>query len=135
MTMGSRIPIRTRVAVFKDITGAYAILTIDAGKLSNVRATGVPTTTDLPGQLDFSSGFFGFTITALESGGSAKATLVLHPKEGPLTTYYRDGPTPDYAAYHWYEFLQAENSTGRGHYPAGFRHQHHHQPPGWTNRR
>ena len=59
---------------------------------------------DAPSEVDFTYGFFEFTISGLGPGEST--SLILHlPADAEPTTYYKYGKTPENPTDHWYEFL------------------------------
>jgi hypothetical protein len=76
--------------------------------ISNCNAVGNPSSTNAPSDVEFSYGFFSFTITGI--GGTTTVTLHL-PTGDTIDTYYKYGPTPDNTTNHWYEFLY-DGQTG-----------------------
>lgn len=78
--------------------------------LNNCRAAANPSSSDAPANVDFTYGFFQFTINGISQGGSTALELLLPAGANPVT-YYKYGPTPDDSAHHWYEFPY-DNETG-----------------------
>ncbi|MGD8845581.1 MAG: beta-propeller fold lactonase family protein [Desulfobacteraceae bacterium] len=78
--------------------------------LSNCQAAANPSYSDAPANVDFTYGFFQFTINGVSKGGSTTLELRLPAGANPVT-YYKYGPTPDDSTYHWYEFPY-DNETG-----------------------
>jgi len=72
--------------------------------LTNCQAADNPSPTDAPADMEFSYGFFDFTITGLDPGGSTTLTMFLPTDEVPKT-YYKYGKTPAKQTDHWYKFL------------------------------
>jgi hypothetical protein len=60
--------------------------------------------------IQFPSGFFEFTVSGVQSGGSIAVILTL-PSGSVVDTYYKYGKTPDNPMDHWYEFLY-DGETG-----------------------
>lgn len=90
---------------------AYVTLAAPSGTtLSDCQATGNPSPADAPSQTSFPYGFFSFTITGVQPGGSTSLTLYL-PADANVNTYYKYGPTPDNTDDHWYTFLY-DGTTG-----------------------
>jgi hypothetical protein len=78
--------------------------------ISNCKAVDNPSTTNSPSTIEFSYGFFEFTITGVGNGGVT--TVILHfPVGTTFDTYYKYGPTPSNYIDHWYEFLN-DGQTG-----------------------
>jgi hypothetical protein len=75
----------------------------DDTTLSDVDSTEPPTNGDVPEDVDFSYGFFEFTINNVVD--STTVTLYLPEDADEPATYYKYGPTPDDPTDHWYEFL------------------------------
>jgi len=78
--------------------------------LSNVSALENPSPSDSPSGLDFTQGFFNFTITGLAPGASTTVTLYCPAGAAP-TTYYRYGPLVLGNPPEWYEFMD-DGTTG-----------------------
>jgi hypothetical protein len=91
--------------------GQYVTIVSPAGTaLENVSADDNPSPGDTPAGVGFPVGFFEFTVSGIESGGSTMVTLLL-PAGQTVGTYYKYGRTPDNPAEHWYEFLW-DGATG-----------------------
>jgi 6-phosphogluconolactonase (cycloisomerase 2 family) len=100
------------VATLKTYDNAYYVTLVapDGTILSNCSAMANPSPSDSPQDVDFTYGFFQFTIDGIPAGGGA--ALVMHLPAGAVPlAYYKYGPTPDNPAYHWYAFPE-ENGTG-----------------------
>jgi hypothetical protein len=82
----------------------------DGTSLSDCQAMANPSPSDAPGDVDFSYGFFQFTISGISAGGSAALTMYL-PSGAAPTAYYKYGPTPDNGSDHWYSFA-SDGETG-----------------------
>jgi len=79
-------------------------------ELHDVSAVENPSPENQPQEFDFSLGFFNFTISDIESGGSASTKFFLPPNSNPVT-WYKYGLTPEHNVPHWYEFLY-DDETG-----------------------
>ncbi|MBA4368067.1 MAG: hypothetical protein C0403_10580 [Desulfobacterium sp.] len=79
--------------------------------LSNCQATDNPSPDDSPAEIDFSYGFFNFTISGIGPGDSTTLKLYF-PADAVLETYYKYGRTPNNQTDHWYEFLYDDGETG-----------------------
>ncbi|MBS0010090.1 MAG: T9SS type A sorting domain-containing protein [Bacteroidales bacterium] len=104
---------QANVASFKSFDNQqYVTLAVPEDvNLENVQAIGNPDPGALnsPEEGTYPYGFFSFTITGLNPGGSTLATFYLH--EGPeIDTYYKYGPTPTEST-GWYEF-EYDGETG-----------------------
>ena len=89
----------------------YVTMESPAGtSISNCNAADNPSKTNAPSNVEFSYGFFGFTIDGVGIGGATTVTLHL-PVGETISTYYKYGPTPDNTTKHWYEFLY-DGQTG-----------------------
>ena len=90
---------------------AYVTLVAPTGTpLVDCMVKGNPSAEDAPADVDFSYGFFSFTITGIEAGG--ETFLEMHfPGDANLNTYYKYGPAPTDTHDHWYEFL-SDGETG-----------------------
>lgn len=85
--------------------GAY--VTIESGassQLQDVSAEENPSPDDQPGEFDFPLGFFDFSITGIEVGGSASVHFLI-PEGYTPNTYYKYAGTEANPMPHWYEFL------------------------------
>ena len=90
---------------------AYMTIATDPGiQLGNVSADDNPSPEDQPEEFDFPLGFFSFTLTGIDTGGSAVVDFIL-PEGSAPQTYYKYAHTADNAALHWYEFLY-NDTTG-----------------------
>lgn len=103
---------QANVASFSSYDQAqYVTLAVPEGvNLENVQATGNPNPGALnsPGEGTYPYGFFSFTISGLDAGGSIIATLYLH--NGPeVSNYYKYGPTPT-EGIKWYDFVYDEET-------------------------
>ena len=78
--------------------------------ISNCNAADNPSSTNAPSDMEFSYGFFGFTITDISNGSATTVTLHF-PVGTTFGTYYKYGPTPNNPTNHWYEFLY-DGQTG-----------------------
>jgi len=82
----------------------------DTLQLINVEAIDNPDPSNSPSGLDFTQGFFNFTITGITTPpGNATVTLYLPAGAAP-TTYYRYGPLVP-GPPEWYEFM-FDGTTG-----------------------
>jgi hypothetical protein len=80
-------------------------LTSPAGTtIRDYRAMQNPDSDGSPERVDFSYGFFEFTVDGLEPGSATTVTVDL-PAGESQDTYYKYGPTDDNRSDHWYEFL------------------------------
>ena len=68
-----------------------------------------PSKNNTPAKVDFSLGFFEFSLDGVP-GGTSTAKLYI-PDAINFDTYYKYGPTPDNPINHWYEFLY-DGQTG-----------------------
>jgi len=87
-----------------DGTGYITIATDPGTHLEDVSAEENPSPEDQPDDFDFPLGFFNFTITGIDTGGSAGVDFILPEGSAPLT-YYKYAITADSAVAHWYKFL------------------------------
>ena len=96
---------------FHTTTGHYVTLSCpDTSNLSDVRAVGNPSPSDVPTGINMPYGFFDFTVDGIIPGESVAITL--HVPDGSVVgSYYKYGPTPDNPANHWYEFMY-DGQTG-----------------------
>lgn len=95
-----------------DSTDEYVTMESPAGTtLSNCQATDNPDPDNAPSNIDFSYGFFDFTISGIGPGDSTYLKLYF-PDDAVLETYYKYGYTPDDPVDHWYEFLYDDGETG-----------------------
>jgi len=78
--------------------------------ISNCKAVDNPSTANSPSGVEFSYGFFNFTITGVGIGGATTVTLHL-PLGETIDTYYKYGRTPLNPTNNWYEFLY-DGETG-----------------------
>ena len=82
----------------------------DGTLLGNCKVEDNPSKSNAPSDVEFSFGFFSFSIDKVSLGGASTATL--HSPAGPaFNTYYKYGPTPENPINHWYEFLY-DGQTG-----------------------
>ena len=72
--------------------------------IRNCKAVNIPSTSNPPQNVDFTHGFFGFSIDGVDPGDAVAATMYF-PAGETFNTYYKYGPTPDNPINHWYEFL------------------------------
>lgn len=100
------------VATFTTVEDpTYVTLATPSGtSLSGCQATGTPSPADAPSNVAFAYGFFSFTLTGVEPGGSTSLTLYL-PTDANVNTYYKYGPTPAGTDDHWYTFAY-DGTTG-----------------------
>jgi hypothetical protein len=83
----------------------YVVLESPVGtSLSHCQAADNPSTEDAPAGIEFTYGFFNFTINGVEPGGST-TLLMYFPADAEINTYYKYGRTPDDPTDHWYEFM------------------------------
>lgn len=87
-----------------DGSGYLTITTGSGTQLEDVTAEDNPSPDDQPEDFDFPLGFFSFTITGIDTGGSAIAEFILPFGSTPLT-WYKYAATEDIPSPHWYEFL------------------------------
>ena len=91
----------------------YVTLSCPAGEfLQGVTAIANPSSGNTPSGATFPFGFFNFTITGLEAGGTTSLTINL-PAGETVNSYWKYGPTPDNNVPHWYNFMY-DNVTGTG---------------------
>jgi hypothetical protein len=77
--------------------------------LQDVSAEDNPSPEDQPEDFEFPIGFFDFTLTGIDTAGSA--TVTLHIPDGMAPeTYYKYAKTKDNPEPHWYEFLYDEET-------------------------
>ena len=89
----------------------YVTLESPAGtSISNCKAADNPSSTNAPSDVEFSYGFFEFTITGVGNGSATTVTLHF-PVGTTFDTYYKYGSTPNNSTNHWYEFLY-DGQTG-----------------------
>jgi hypothetical protein len=89
----------------------YVTMTSPTGTLiSNCAAEENPSESDSPKNVNFTYGFFKFSVDDVGIGDNTAVTFHL-PNGQTLNTYYKYGPTPDKPANHWYEFLY-DGQTG-----------------------
>ena len=89
----------------------YVTLESPAGtSISNCKAADNPSSISAPSDVEFSYGFFEFTITGVGNGDATTVTLNF-PVGTTFDTYYKYGPTPNNPTDHWYEFLY-DGQTG-----------------------
>ena len=72
--------------------------------IKNCKAVVEPPDNNFPSGVDFSYGFFSFTVAGIRIGGSTSVTFYF-PSEITFNTYSKYGPTPDDPFDHWYEFI------------------------------
>jgi len=95
----------SNVATFLNIDRDYCtMVSPDDTELEDVTAQNNPSAEDAPANVEFTAGFFQFSLKGITAGGCSEVTLLL-PKDTRINTYYKYGPTPDNPASHWYEFL------------------------------
>jgi Divergent InlB B-repeat domain len=83
----------------------YVVLETPPGtSIKNCKAVIEPPDNNYPSGVDFSYGFFSFTVAGIRIGGSTSVTFYF-PSEITFNTYSRYGPTPDDPFDHWYEFI------------------------------
>lgn len=89
----------------------YVTLQSPVGTLiRNCSAEDNPSESNSPIDVDFSFGFFKFSIDNVSSNGGTTASLYI-PVGESFNTYYKYGPTPDNPTNHWYEFIY-DGQTG-----------------------
>jgi hypothetical protein len=92
-------------------TSDYVTMESPSGTtLSNCQATDNPDPDNAPADIEFSYGFFDFTINGINAGDATYLKLYF-PDDAVLDTYYKYGQTPDNQVDHWYEFLY-DGETG-----------------------
>ena len=79
-------------------------------RLKNVAAVDNPSPEDQPKEVEFSIGFFEFSVTGIDAGESVAITLFIPEGLNPVT-YYKYASTSDNPDPHWYEFLY-DGQTG-----------------------
>jgi hypothetical protein len=83
----------------------YVVLETPPGtSIKNCKAVIEPPDNNYPSDVDFSYGFFSFTVAGIRIGGSTSVTFYF-PSEITFNTYSKYGPTPDDPFDHWYEFI------------------------------
>ena len=83
----------------------YVVLETPPGtSIKNCKAVIEPPDNNYPSGVDFSYGFFSFTVAGIRIGGSTSVTFYF-PSEITFNTYSKYGPTPDDPFDHWYEFI------------------------------
>lgn len=89
----------------------YVVLESPAGtRLSHCQAVDNPSTADSPAGIEFTYGFFNFTINGVDPGGTT-TLMIYFPADAVIDTYYKYGRTPDDPTDHWYEFMY-DGETG-----------------------
>jgi len=78
--------------------------------IKNCKAVNIPSVSNSPQDVDFTHGFFGFSIDGVAPGDAITATMYFPARES-FNTYFKYGPTPDNPINHWYEFLH-DGQTG-----------------------
>jgi len=104
--------LQDNVASFRTYDGhEYVTMTSPIGTtINNIKAVTNPSATDAPSNVEFSYGFFEFTINGINIGDPV--TITLYFQDGAtFDTYYKYGPTPDNNTNHWYEFFY-DSQTG-----------------------
>ena len=90
---------------------SYVTLASQPGtSISNCKAADNPFSTNAPSDVEFSYGFFEFTIIGA-GAGSARTVTLYFPARTTFDTYFKYGPTPNTNTNHWYEFLY-DGQTG-----------------------
>jgi len=88
-----------------DNTTDYVVLETPPGtSIKNCKAVIEPPDNNFPSDIDFSYGFFSFTVAGIRIGGSTSVTFYF-PSETAFNTYSKYGPTQDDPFDHWYEFI------------------------------
>ena len=83
----------------------YVVLETPPGtSIKNCKAVIEPPDNNYPSGVDFSYGFFSFTVAGIRIGDSTSVTFYF-PSETTFNTYSKYGPTPDDPFDHWYEFI------------------------------
>ncbi len=83
----------------------YVVLETPPGtSIKNCKAVIEPPDNNYPPGVDFSYGFFSFTVAGVRIGGSTSVTFYF-PSEITFNTYSKYGPTPGDPFDHWYEFI------------------------------
>ncbi|MFO7852094.1 MAG: T9SS type A sorting domain-containing protein, partial [Bacteroidales bacterium] len=102
---------QSNVASFHTYDGAgYVTIETDAGiQLKDVSAGDNPSPEDQPEDFEFPIGFFDFTLTGIDTAGSAAVTLHIPDGMAP-ETYYKYAQTLEDPDPHWYEFLYDEET-------------------------
>jgi hypothetical protein len=92
-------------------SSGYVTLEAPAGsQLTGVTAVDNPSTDDQPEEFEFPLGFFDFSVTGLDIGGSVSLNLFIPEGLSPVT-YYKYSITTGNPDPHWYEFLY-DGETG-----------------------
>ena len=84
--------------------------TPDGINILDYRAMDNPDSENSPDSVEFSYGFFEFTVEGVEPGGATTVTLQF-PAGASYDTYYKYGPTRDNTSNYWYEF-KYDGQTG-----------------------
>ncbi|MGM0464260.1 MAG: choice-of-anchor D domain-containing protein, partial [Bacteroidota bacterium] len=102
---------QSNVASFHTYDGTgYVTIETDAGiQLKDVSAGDNPSPEDQPEDFEFPIGFFDFTLTGIDTAGSAAVTLHIPDGMAP-ETYYKYAQTLEDPDPHWYEFLYDEET-------------------------
>ncbi|MDA9761710.1 hypothetical protein N9C84_01400 [Desulfobacterales bacterium] len=88
-----------------DNTTDYVVLETPPGtSIKNCKAVIEPPDNNYPSGVDFSYGFFSFTVAGIRIGGSTSVTFYF-PSEITFNTYSKYGPIPGDPFDHWYEFI------------------------------
>ncbi len=83
----------------------YVVLETPPGtSIKNCKAVIEPPDNNYPSGVDFSYGFFSFTVAGIRIGDST-SVIFYFPSEITFNTYSKYGPTPDDPFDHWYEFI------------------------------
>jgi len=98
--------LQDNVASFSTFNGTgYVTMEAPSGtQLNEVSAEDNPSPADQPEDVSFPLGFFKFTVSGLEAGGTVAINLYF-PAELTPVTYYKYAKTTDNPEPHWYEFL------------------------------
>jgi hypothetical protein len=104
--------LQSNVVTLKTYSGEdYVTIAAPTGtSLTDCQAAGNPSSTDAPAGVDFTYGFFQFTVNGVSPDGSVLLCMHLPAGANP-TSYYKYGPTQADAGDHWYDFSYA-NGTG-----------------------
>ena len=98
--------LQSNVSCFMDgnATDYVTIETPPGTSIKNCKTVIEPPNNNYPSGLDFSYGFFSFTVEDIGIGGFTSVTFYFH-SDVTFNTYFKYGPTLDNPFDHWYEFI------------------------------
>ncbi|WP_073476601.1 right-handed parallel beta-helix repeat-containing protein [Desulfatibacillum alkenivorans] len=94
------------------INGDYVTLTTSQGEFASAAAAPNPSSQDMPQGVDFSQGFFQYTIVNAPITATVEVSI-LFPADPGADVYYAYGPSLDQTLPHWQAF-DYDDQTGLG---------------------